>query len=86
MKTNRNLISKLAISVFAMLLLAVVPAVALAQRGARDPQLERRVRKELVTLPYYGVFDNLAYKVDGGTVIFTVKWCDLRRVRTPQAE
>ena len=31
-------------------------------------QLERRIRKELVTLPYYGVFDNLAFRVDGGTV------------------
>jgi osmotically-inducible protein OsmY len=30
--------------------------------------LQRKVRKELVTLPYYGVFDNLAYKVDGSTV------------------
>jgi osmotically-inducible protein OsmY len=27
-----------------------------------------RVRKQLVTLPYYGVFDNLEYKVDGDTV------------------
>jgi hyperosmotically inducible protein len=26
------------------------------------------VRKELVTLPYYGVFDNLEYKVEGDTV------------------
>ena len=31
------------------------------------PQLEK-VRKELVTLPYYGVFDNLAFKVDGSVV------------------
>ena len=69
MKTNRNLISQLAISVFAILLLAVAPAVALAQRGASNPQLERKVRKELVTLPYYGVFDNLAYKVDGDGVV-----------------
>ncbi len=67
MKTN-NLVSKWAIGIFAMLLLAVAPGVALAQRGAYDPQLERRVRKELVTLPYYGVFDNLAYQVNGGTV------------------
>ena len=68
MKTRKNLVSQLAISVFASLLLAVVPAVVNAQRGASDPQLERKVRKELVTLPYYGVFDNLAYKVDSGTV------------------
>jgi hyperosmotically inducible protein len=31
-------------------------------------ELEKKVRKELVTLPWYGVFDNLAYKVEGGTV------------------
>jgi hyperosmotically inducible periplasmic protein len=29
---------------------------------------EREIRKELVKLPYYGVFDNLAFKVDGDTV------------------
>jgi hyperosmotically inducible protein len=28
----------------------------------------REVRHELVMLPYYGVFDNLAYRVDGTTV------------------
>ena len=28
--------------------------------------LEREVRHELVTLPYYSVFDNLAFKVDSG--------------------
>ena len=31
-------------------------------------RLEREVRHELVTLPYYDVFDNLEYRVDGGTV------------------
>jgi hyperosmotically inducible protein len=31
-------------------------------------RLVREVRHELVMLPYYGVFDNLAYKVDGTTV------------------
>ncbi|MEW6127090.1 MAG: BON domain-containing protein [Acidobacteriota bacterium] len=29
----------------------------------------REIRKELVTLPYYGVFDNLAFKLEGDTVI-----------------
>jgi hyperosmotically inducible protein len=28
----------------------------------------REVRHELLMLPYFGVFDNIAYKVDGGTV------------------
>jgi hyperosmotically inducible periplasmic protein len=35
--------------------------------GSQD-RLSREVRHELVMLPYYGVFDNLAYKVDGRTV------------------
>ena len=31
-------------------------------------RIAREVRHELVMLPYYGVFDNLAYRVNGGTV------------------
>ena len=67
MKTK---ISQFAIGIFAVLLLSLAPAVSYAQstQGASNPQLERRVRRELVTLPYYGVFDNLAYSVNGGTV------------------
>jgi hyperosmotically inducible protein len=62
-----NSIRRLVISVFAMLVLAAVPAVDMAQ-DATNPQLARKVRHELVTLPYYGVFDNLAYSINGGTV------------------
>src|SRR6186713_2724409 len=45
-------------------------AVAKSADRMRAPQdrLSREVRHELVMLPYYGVFDNLAYKVDNGTV------------------
>jgi hyperosmotically inducible protein len=40
--------------------------MAFAQEGTRSQErLEREVRHELVMLPYYGVFDNLAFKVDG---------------------
>src|SRR5689334_5571568 len=39
------------------------------QPGSRNQdRLTREVRHELVMLPYYGVFDNLAYRVDGNTV------------------
>src|SRR5947209_2864141 len=40
------------------------------QPGGRNTQdrITREVRHELVMLPYYGVFDNLAYKVNGNTV------------------
>jgi hyperosmotically inducible protein len=33
-----------------------------------DDRIIREVRHELVMLPYYGVFDNLAYRVDGAAV------------------
>jgi hyperosmotically inducible periplasmic protein len=33
-----------------------------------EDRISREVRHELVTLPYYGVFDNLAYRVDVSTV------------------
>ena len=40
-----------------------------ATGGARgQDRITREVRHELVMLPYYGVFDNLAYRVDGTTV------------------
>jgi hyperosmotically inducible protein len=40
------------------------------QRGARnsDEWLKKEVRHELLTLPFYSVFDNLAYSVNGGEV------------------
>ena len=37
-------------------------------REAGVASQSEKVRKQLVTLPYYGVFDNLAFKVDGGVV------------------
>jgi hyperosmotically inducible protein len=39
---------------------------AITPRG--QDRITREVRHELVMLPYYGVFDNLAFKVDGTTV------------------
>lgn len=40
-----------------------------APGGDRTTQrVVREVRHELVMLPYYGVFDNLSYRVDGSTV------------------
>ena len=43
------------------------PAGALSQKGI--DRIVKEVRHELVMLPFYGVFDNLSYKVDpDGTV------------------
>ena len=37
--------------------------------GARsEDRIAKEVRHELVMLPYYGVFDNLGFRVNGGTV------------------
>ncbi|MEO8074667.1 MAG: BON domain-containing protein [Acidobacteriota bacterium] len=30
--------------------------------------IERKVFKEILTMPYYGLFDNISFKVDGSTV------------------
>lgn len=35
---------------------------------SNDQNVTEKIRRELVRLPYYGVFDNLAYKVEAGTV------------------
>ena len=43
-------------------------AVGSAQSNRGQDRLVREVRHELVMLPYYNVFDNLAYRVDGATV------------------
>ena len=49
---------------------AVSPALAAPQQASDNASLARQVRRNLVTLPFYGVFDNLAYEVnnDGDTV------------------
>jgi len=57
------------------ILIAAIPGAA--QKGAdrsvmpgarSEDRIAKEVRHELVMLPYYGVFDNLAFRVNGGTV------------------
>ncbi|HSE36874.1 MAG TPA: BON domain-containing protein [Blastocatellia bacterium] len=61
-----NLKNKITI---ALALVALVGSVVVASAAPTSPQgTMNKVRKELVTLPYYGVFDNLEYKVEGDTV------------------
>ena len=45
-------------------LFLIVAAFVAAQPN--QEKLLKEVRHELVMLPYYGVFDNLAYRVDAG--------------------
>lgn len=46
--------------------LLVSPGFGQSERARK--RMEREVRHELVMLPYYGVFDNLVFKVDGVTL------------------
>lgn len=69
MKTIRGKI----LAAAAALTLATTAAVAApaADKGAQASgyeQMSKKIHKELVTLPWYGVFDNLAYQIDGSTV------------------
>ena len=44
--------------------------IAAMPAAANEPRtrIEKEVRHELVMLPYYSVFDNLSFRVDGGNV------------------
>jgi hyperosmotically inducible periplasmic protein len=53
----------------AALLVVGTTGLALAQQSAPPTQrLEKEIRHELLLLPYYGVFDDLAFQVQGDRV------------------
>ncbi|MGH9881090.1 MAG: BON domain-containing protein [Pyrinomonadaceae bacterium] len=63
-------------SVVLVAVLLAVPTLGMAGSTTQDrrsevskAELTKKIRKQLVTLPWYGVFDNLAYEVNGDTVI-----------------
>jgi hyperosmotically inducible protein len=49
-------------------LLALLPWMTASAADSPLSRVEQQVRRELVTLPYYGVFDNLSFKVQGSQV------------------
>ncbi len=62
-------------SVILILFVLATLSAAQDQMAQRDQptarsqdRIQREVRHELLMLPYFGVFDNIAYKVDGSTV------------------
>lgn len=49
-----------------------------AEAQANDSSLarqtiEKKIYKEIITLPYYGLFDNIGYQLEGSTVILSGK-------------
>lgn len=63
-------LNKLSQMIFAAALTAI-PFTALAQDSASPEAVKvaMKVRRELVTLPFYGVFDNLSFELNDGTLI-----------------
>ena len=65
--------TKILITCATMVLAAVSVTAQNTSRDQLSPKSEQRINKEvrheLLMLPYFGVFDNLAYKVEGGTVV-----------------
>lgn len=59
---RRNMIPALALAV------ASLPLIAAPAAGQDMSRVERQIRRELVTLPFYSVFDDLSFKVDGTKV------------------
>lgn len=49
--------------------LLALPANMLADAKPELTRLEREVRRELITLPFLTVYDNLSFKIDNGNVI-----------------
>jgi hyperosmotically inducible protein len=63
--------TKYSFAVFAVVVTACMLASGQPQDEASpkaEARIQKEVRHELVMLPYLGVFDNLAYKVDGYNV------------------
>lgn len=44
-----------------------------AQNSSGNSPIEQKVFKKIIGLPYYGVFDNIKYEVQGNTVILSGK-------------
>lgn len=64
----RNLIASAVL--LSLLVTTTVTSVAVANpnNAVEDNKTVHKIRKELVTLPFYGVFDNLAFKYEDGVV------------------
>ena len=54
-----------------VVLLVALPTLTFSQLESASPaqaRIQKEVRHELLMLPYFGVFDNIEYRVDGDTV------------------
>jgi hyperosmotically inducible periplasmic protein len=61
-------VSGLAVAAFAYSQGGAANRIEIQPETSAQNSVTREVRHELMLLPYYGVFDNLAFRVDGSTV------------------
>ncbi len=54
--------------IFLPVLLALTTLASAQDTAKSEARIAKEVRHELLMLPYFGVFDYIAFKVDGGTV------------------
>lgn len=47
---------------------AIVFSASAFNTPAQNSRLDRQIRREILTLPYYGVFDAIGYQLSGNTV------------------
>ena len=65
---KQRIVALFAVVVFAATASVAASAQSHGQQGLSAQQIAKKVRHELVMLPDYGVFDNLAYRIQGSTV------------------
>lgn len=66
---NKNNMKMKFLGLVAVVAIVTSTAFAAEPKGAgASPDMMRSIRKQLVTLPYYGIFDNLSFKIDSDTV------------------
>ncbi|HEV3482247.1 MAG TPA: BON domain-containing protein [Candidatus Acidoferrales bacterium] len=60
-----------AVPVLALMLAGLVTSTSARTVGETNPPVAEQVRHQLAMLPWYGVFDNLQYQVNGSQVILS---------------
>jgi hyperosmotically inducible periplasmic protein len=69
MNKHRRSLFTVTFTVVALLAASASAASRSSQQEPKERDLIKEVRHQLVLLPYYSVFDNLAYRVEGSKVI-----------------
>ena len=69
-KIRKSLVLSIAIMLFTVVGLNAASA---ASSDQIEQTLEQKIFKKILTMTYYGVFDNIGFEIDGDTVILTGK-------------